>query len=115
VTVIGCVILVADDLLQVYWLTMARQGAQRTVFGMRQNRALRTGLRAVRRDRKLSQVAIGQLLGMTQQNVARLLNSDDAGFSYEAATRLVQALGHAGVDAFFLAKGLRTETPDARA
>ncbi len=79
---------------------------QRTVFGARQNRALRTALRAVKRSRSLSQIALGEMLGMTQQNVARLLKSDEAGFSYEAATRLVRSLGEEGVDAFFRAKGI---------
>lgn len=79
---------------------------QRTVFVSRQNRALRAALREVKRTRKLSQVALGDLLGTTQQNIGRLLTSTVAGFSYDSATRLVRALGYEGVDAFFQSKGI---------
>lgn len=77
---------------------------QRTVFGGPQNRALRVALRGVKRSRKLSQAALGELLGTTQQNIGRLLTSALGGFSYETATLLVRELGFDGVDAFFAEK-----------
>lgn len=86
---------------------MAKQRAARTsVFTVRQNRALRAALRTLRQQRELSQMGLGRLLGIAQQNAGRLLTVDDAGFSYDTATRLVRELGFDGVDAFFTKKGI---------
>lgn len=78
----------------------------RKVFTDEQNAELRSALRDVKRRRHYSQQALGQLLGIEQQNVGRLLNSEAEGFSYKSATRLCRLAGYAGVDTFFRAKGV---------
>lgn len=85
------------------------------MFDSRQNRALRLALLAVKRSRKLSQDALGELLGTTQQRVQQLLLTTTAeGFSYKTATALARELGFDGVDAFFAAKRVGTSA-DVRA
>lgn len=85
---------------------MSQAKPDRKVFTDEQNDALRVALRDVRRRRHYSQQALGQLLGIEQQNVGRLLNSEAEGFSYKSATRLCRLTGFAGVDSFFKAKGV---------
>lgn len=98
---------VADNVSHVYMLPMAKHRVARaSVFTPRQNRALRAALRTLRQQRDLSQMGLGRLLGIAQQNAGRLLTVDDAGFSYDTATRLVRELGFAGVDTFFASKGI---------
>lgn len=71
------------------------------VFSEAQNAALRDALREIRGRRHYSQVALGNVLGIKQQNVSRLLVEDAAGFSYESALRLVRLMGFRSVETFF--------------
>lgn len=80
--------------------------ASHAVFTPRQNKALRTALRRLKQTKKLSQLGLGRLLGIAQQNAGRLLTLETAGFSYDTATRLVRESGFDGVDAFFAVKGV---------
>jgi len=89
-------------------MTSRRSRGFPKAFSTAQNGALRDGLRELVTKRG-SQSAAGGALGFTQQAVNRLLRSDDAGFSYESATRLVQVLGYATVDTFFRARGIAME------
>lgn len=88
--------------------TVRRSRGFPKAFSDAQNQALRLGLRELRKKRDCSQVALGQTLGVVQQAIGRLLKSNEAGFSYETATRLVRALGYASVDTFFRAKNVAT-------
>ncbi len=90
-------------------------GHRATVFSTRQNRALRSALRALKNSRKLSQLSVGHLLGIAQQNAGRLLKSQGAGFSYDTATKLACELGFTGVDEFFRAKRLTAPSEVASA
>jgi hypothetical protein len=86
--------------------------SKKTAFTPAQNAALRKELALLNKTR--SQVALGQELGIKQQNVGRLLNNKDAGFAYTTASRLVRMAGFVGVDAFFARMGLSvTEAPDS--
>lgn len=85
-----------------------RQGHP-SAFTSAQNRALRESLRALQADRKLSQAQLGVALGVAQQVAGRLLRRE-GGFSYQTATRLVRLLGFAGVDAFFVQRGVGAPT-----
>lgn len=76
------------------------------VFNDEQNRELRAALQQMKVKRHFSQVALGQILGIAQQNVGRLLDGDEGGFSYESATRLVRRIGFSGVDHFFARRGV---------
>lgn len=77
-----------------------------SVFTSAQNKALRGALRDLAKAESLSQVVLGQRLGISQQVAGRLLGPSKAGFGYGPATRLVTILGFAGVDEFFAAKGV---------
>ena len=96
--------------------TVRRSRGFPRVFSEAQNRALHRALRDFR-GKGLSQKKLGDRLGgLTQQAVGRLLSSDETGFAYDTATRLVRALGYASVDTFFRAKGVASpsEPPQAK-
>lgn len=76
-----------------------------TVFTTAQNRALRGELRRLREGYE-SQAALGDAIGVEQQNAGRLLNDGASGFSYATATAVARLAGFAGVDAFFRSKGV---------
>lgn len=73
-------------------------------FTYQQNQALRVVLSEVTENS--SQKAVGEALGIAQQNVGRLLNDRKAGFAHSTAKALVRLAGFASVDAFLDAKGL---------
>lgn len=72
-----------------------------TSFTAEQNKLLRASVCDLKKARDLSQVALGEMLGVSQQRAGEILSSPRAGFSYGSATKLVVALGFAGVDDFF--------------
>jgi transcriptional regulator with XRE-family HTH domain len=76
-----------------------------TSFSAEQNRLLRAALRDLKRERDLSQVAVGELLGISQQVAGKLLSPARGGLSYGTATKLARALGFEGVDDFFVRGG----------
>lgn len=82
-----------------------RKRGHPSVFTSSQNRALRAELKALR-EKYGSQSALGDAIGIEQQNVGRLLGERDAGFSYATATAVVRLAGFGGVDAFFRSKGV---------
>lgn len=82
-----------------------RRGRSDT-FTPEQNAQLRAELTKLWREESLSQEGLGSVLGVGQQAASRLLGRASAGFSYLTATRLVQYLGHSGVDEFFRARGV---------
>lgn len=86
--------------------TTKRRAGRANDFTPEQNHELRALLHRLKDQRDLSQVEIGRKLGVAQQNIARLLSDDTAGFSYGSATRLCHQLGYDGVDTFFRAKGV---------
>jgi hypothetical protein len=70
------------------------------VFSVDQNRLLRVAM-AKLAETMPSQKALGDALGLAQQNAGRLMRDRRAGFSYATATALVRLLGFGGVDEFF--------------
>lgn len=80
--------------------------SKKTAFSPPQNAALRAVLLTMHADRSQSELA--RLLGIAQQNIARLLKDDRSGFGYATASRLAHLAGFAGVDAFLEAKGVAT-------
>jgi predicted XRE-type DNA-binding protein len=52
-----------------------------------------SGIDAIIRKRKLTQIAAGQLLGLSQPDVSRLLRGDFRDFSVERLFRLLTSLG----------------------
>jgi hypothetical protein len=90
-----------------------RKRGHPTIFSPQQNAALREAL-TVLRARYESQSALGEAIGIEQQNVGRLLNDPGAGFSYATATVVVRLSGFKGVDAFFLKKGVAHSEPSKR-
>lgn len=88
------------------WLMAKRRDRGLRVFTAKQNRALRSALLELKTSRKLSQMGLGRLLGIAQQNAGRLLRDRNAGFGFNTAARLARELGFGGVEAFFAAKGL---------
>lgn len=82
-----------------------RRRGHPTVFSPEQNRALRNALKSLSTSYP-SQSALGEALGIEQQNAGRLMKDRRAGFSYSTASSVAQLSGFAGVDAFFSAKGV---------
>lgn len=92
-----------------------KKGMSRRVFTDDQNAALRVALREMKEEKSLSQTQIGATLGIKQQNVGRVLNSDVDGFAWSTAVRLVRALGYASPETFFRAKGVAlVDEPEAK-
>lgn len=91
-------------------MSKRRKGGRPADFTPPQNRALRALLREME-QRYTSQRELGELLGIKQQNVSRLLNDRDASLSYSTARGLVRLAGHMTVDAFFAARGLAEPLP----
>lgn len=85
-------------------------GGRSEDFTPRQNEALRDALRDLRDRQGHSQATLGKLLSIKQQSAGRLL-AGSGGFSYASATQLVRALGYAGVDSFFRARGVALAEP----
>lgn len=81
-----------------------------------QNAALHEGLRELLRRKDLSQAALGELLGVSQQGARRLMKFEEAGFSHPTATTLVRILGFSSVDTFFRSRRVTTpsEPPHAK-
>lgn len=88
--------------------------SKKTVFGPAQNAALRSVLAGIEQAGR-SQADIGRELGIAQQNVARLLRDERAGFAYTTASLLVRLAGFEGVDAFFAEKGVPVLAPISEA
>lgn len=82
-----------------------RHPGKPSVFSRKQNQALRNLLLELRGTYS-SQKALGEALGIAQQNAARLLSDRRAGFAYATASAVVRLAGFAGVDAFFADRGL---------
>lgn len=82
-----------------------KKRGRRAVFSPQQNRALRVVLHELL-SRFVTQKALGDAIGIEQQNVARLSLDRRAGFAYSTASTLVRLAGFASVDSFFAAKGV---------
>lgn len=82
-----------------------RQRGQSTVFSTPQNQALRVELKVLE-AKYSSQRALGEAIGIEQQNVNRLLRDRRSGFGYTTATAVARLAGFASVDAFFVARGV---------
>lgn len=90
---------------------------KRQVFSDEENRVLREELRKYMADReaagnKISQTEMGQILGIEQQNVARLKNIETherTGFNRDTANRLAQHLGFNDAEHLLLERGVLAE------
>lgn len=79
------------------------------VFSDAENKALRAMLRRLKAERELTQVEVGRLLGISQQNAGRLLGSSPhVGMSRPTANALARALGYRDNEALLLAAGVHS-------
>lgn len=82
-------------------------------FSDEENQVLRDALRRLKDEHGLKQAAIGRRVGMTQQNVARLLSTGRGGMGRKTANRLARELGFHDVEALLLEAGVSQATRGA--
>ncbi len=82
---------------------------KKEAFSAEENSILRSALRRLKADRSLSQDALGALLGMTQQNAARLLaptSKSPGGMGRSTANALARELGYRDAEHYLLEVGV---------